>query len=116
MTYGRVLSLGFIFTILFLPQIYGFEPIRVLGLGSVDPIQSPISDWLSDPLFELSLVPTRLYDVEAITPEEAARMLRLYFPRNDPAIQSYHALLFSGGDLRYFEPYKVQMMIRAIES
>ncbi len=54
------------------------EMIRVLCLGSVDPTQSPIPKWLSqDPAFDATLVPTRMYDTEVITPEEAARVLRL---------------------------------------
>ena len=93
-----------------------FDPIRVLGLGSVDSVQSPIPRWLSDPVFELSLVPTRLYDTEAITPDEARRILRLYFPRNDADIQGYDCMVFSGGDVRYFEPLNIQMMVRAVEA
>ncbi len=93
------------------------EPISVLALGSVDPSQSPVTTWLStDPNFELSLVPTRLYDVEAITPDQARRMLRLYFPRNEKAMSAYDFLLFSGGDVRYFQPSHIQMMVSAVEA
>lgn len=92
------------------------ETIRVLGLGSVDPTQSPVPTWLTqDPAFEISLVPTRMYDTEAISPEQAARMLRLYFPRTQEILETHNCLLFSGGDVRYFQANKIQMMIRAVE-
>lgn len=96
---------------------YGQDVIEVLGIGSVGPSQSPIPSWLSeDPAFDLRLVPTRLYDVLAITPDQAQRMLRLYFPRTDDALQSFECLLLSGGDVRYFLPQKIEMMIRAVKS
>lgn len=91
--------------------------LHALALGSVDSTQSPIPNWLSaDPAFEVSLVPTRMYDVEAITPNEARRMLRLYFPRTDKAMASYDLVIFSGGDVRYFLPEKIAMIVRAVHS
>jgi hypothetical protein len=95
----------------------GQEFIHVIAMGSVDPAQSPIHPWLTtDPVFELSLVPTRLYDVEAITPEQARRMLRMYFPRNDEAMLQHDLVLFSGGDVRYFQPSHIEMIVRAVEA
>ncbi len=97
--------------------VWALDPIEVLAIGSVGPAQSPIPDWLSlDSAFELSLVPTRLYDVLAITPDEARRMLRLYFPRSQQALRAYECLLYSGGDVRYFTPDKIAMMVKAVES
>lgn len=91
--------------------------LHALALGSVDSTQSPIPNWLSaDPAFEVSLVPTRMYDVEAITPDEARKMLRLYFPRTDKAMASYDLVIFSGGDVRYFLPEKIAMIVRAVHS
>ncbi len=91
--------------------------LRALALGSVDPSQSPIPHWLlPDLAFEVSLVPTRMYDTEAMRPDEARRMLRLYFPRSDMQMASYDLLIFSGGDVRFFEPQKIAMMIRAVDS
>jgi hypothetical protein len=83
----------------------------------VGPAQSPIPDWLTtDPIFELSLVPLRLYNVDAITPEEARRMLRLYFPRTEKILQSFSCVLFSGGDVRHFDPDKIQRITTAIDA
>ncbi len=62
------------------------EKVSVFAVGSVSPVTTPVSSWLSqDPGFEATLVPTRFYDAETITAESARRTLRIYFPRNEEA-------------------------------
>jgi len=78
-------------------------------------VQSPVPYWLSlEPGVEYTLVPTRLYDVSAISPSEARRMLRIYFPRTKTEIERYNCILFSGGDVRYFSPSDIEMVKEAI--
>jgi len=91
------------------------QPVRVLAIGSVSPVQSPVPYWLSlEPGVEYTLVPTRLYDVSAISPSEAKRMLRIYFPRTKTQLERYNCILFSGGDVRYFSPSDIEMLREAI--
>ncbi len=93
------------------------EKVDVFAVGSVLPVTTPISPWLSeDPAFEVTLLPTRFYDTEEITADDARRTLRIYFPRNDQAMRDYDCVLFSGGDVRFFEARYIQMIKRAVES
>ena len=98
-------------------DVAALDKVNVFALGSVPPQTTPISFWLSsDPGFTVTLVPTRLYDVGAITYQSARRNLRIYFPRNDEGMREYDSILFSGGDVRFFTTQYIQMIISAVKS
>ncbi len=92
----------------------GNAPIKVLAIGAVLPINTPIVHWCADePLCVATIIPTRLggatYDAE-----EAQRMIRLYFPRRLDRT-TVDVIIFSAGDVVFLTTSQIAKMMSGVE-
>jgi len=83
-------------------------------MGTVLPKDTPILQWCEDdPLTTVTIIPTRLGGM-SVDPEDAKRLIRLYFPRHlDKG--SVDVLLFSAGDVVHFTSSQIASMEKSIE-
>jgi len=90
------------------------EPMRALAMGTVLPQDTPVFHWCEeDPLCTITVIPTRLGG-SSYEPEEAQRLIRLYFPRRLDET-TIDCLLFSAGDVVHFTTSQIASMIRGVE-
>ena len=90
------------------------EPVRVLAMGTVLPSDTPVFYWCEDdPLAVITVIPTRLGGA-SVEPEDAKRLIRLYFPRKFGP-ETVDILLYSAGDVVHFTTSQISTMIKGVE-
>ncbi len=92
----------------------GADPVRILGMGTLLPADTPVYHWCSDdPLMALTIIPTRLGAI-SYEPEDAKRLIRLYFPRKLDR-STVDLLLFSAGDVVHFTSSQIAAMTSSVK-
>ena len=91
------------------------DPIRVLGIGAVLPVNTPIVHWCADePLAVANIIPTR-FGGATYDPEESQRFIRRYFPR-ELSLNTVDVILFSAGDVVYLTTSQIAGMTAGVEN
>jgi hypothetical protein len=112
----NLLLFVYIFNILLLsPAIFASDPIKVLGIGAVLPVNTPIVHWCADePLAIADIIPTR-FGGATYDPEESQRFIRKYFPRRLDRT-TVDVVLFSAGDVVYLTTSQIAGIMAGVES
>ncbi len=90
------------------------EIIDLIAIGMVVPGSSPVPGWMSvEPSISAILVPNR-YAVGVFEPDEAKKVVRIYFPRTQERLSTHDVIVFSGGNIQGFDLSQIDMIKTAI--
>ena len=110
-----VLLLAAMVTFAFVAPAHGQEKIRVLAIGQVFPAECPLPHWFpTDPLFELTLIPTDVDMIAGFTEDEARRYVRQYFPRTKEGVGEYEFIMYPDGNLQPLTNVQISYLTDAV--
>ena len=104
-----------VLTVALCSQAASQEKLITLAIGQVFPSECPLPNWFkTDPLLEITIIPTDVDLIAYFTPEEAGRYVRQYFPRTEEALSQYEFFAYPDGNLKPLTGRQIMMLADAI--
>lgn len=88
-------------TLVLVAPVWAQDTLKSLALGQVFPAECPLPHWFpTDPLMEISLIPTDADTISGFTMDEARRYVRIYFPRTKEDLMRYEFFMYPDANLQ----------------